>query len=89
MSEKLVSRIVYLMSRGYEIHLRPDFMEGCLAIRLTRDNHNVEQIVNLNDYNMTYGWKSDEEWFLYILTRLEFKFEDYIKRLEEISHASI
>lgn len=89
MSEKLMSRIIYLMSKGYTIRFSPDVMRSCYAIRLTKDNHNVEQIINLDDELMSYAWKTDEERFLYILTHLEFKIEDYVKRLEEYSHASI
>ena len=82
MTEKLISRIIYLMSKGYTIRFSPDVICGCYTIRLTKDNHNVEQIVNLDDELMSYAWKSDEERFLYILTNLEFKYEDYVRRLE-------
>ena len=86
MSEKLVNRLIYLMSKGYMIRFSPDVMSGCYAIRLTKDNHNVEQVVDLEDYKMSYAWKSDEERFLYVLTNLEFKYEDYVRRLEEYTN---
>lgn len=89
MSEKLISRIIYLMSKGYTIRFSPDVMHGCYAIRLTKNNHNVEQIINLDDELMSYAWKTDEERFLYSLTHLEFKLEDYVRKMEENNHASI
>ena len=79
MPNKVMERIMTLVSEGYEISFRQYPMDGSIVIRLTKDGHNVEQIADQVEYRMLYAWQSDEEWFLYILTNLEFKYQNYVK----------
>ena len=83
MSNKVLERILDLISKGYEVRIKPAVMNSCIEIRLTRANHTVAQVIDPSACRQCYVFESDEEWFLYNLLHLEMKYETYAKRYQE------
>lgn len=83
MTETLLERILYLISKGFEVRIRPDFKDGCIEIRLTKDQDTIARVVDPKACNQAYAFKSDEDWFMYNLLWLEMEYESYTKRFRE------
>lgn len=81
--DTILERIRSLVANGYEIRFRPSTLDGYIAIRLSKENHHVEQIVDMQIPERSFAFKSNEEWFLYNLTSLEFNLDTYIRRFSE------
>lgn len=80
MTNKVLERILDLISKGYEVRIRPDVIDGCIEILLTKNNWKVAQVIDPSACRQSYVFESDEEWFLYNLSHLEMKYETYANR---------
>ena len=83
MSNKIVDKILWLTSSGYEVLIKPSYQYGWIEFRLSKDIHHVARIVEPEACHISNVWETDEDWFVHVLTTLEREMEDYIRKLKE------
>ena len=84
MPNKVIDKILWLTSSGYEVLIKPSFQYGWIEFRLSNDIYHVSRIIEPEMCHMSNAWESDEDWFVHTLTILEDELKDYMRKTKEI-----
>ena len=83
MSNKLLEKIMSLLSDGYEVRFMPFYVEDGVEIRLSKNYHHVARIVDLIEIHQSHAWKSEEDAILYYLENLVDEYERYVRKISK------
>lgn len=83
MTNKLLEKIMSLLSDGYEVRFMPFYVEDGVEIRLSKNYHHVARIIDLIEIHQCKAWKSEEDAFIYYLDCLVDEYEKYVRKIFE------